>query len=203
MYRKIIRFQPLNRIILRDDDTQSPKPIKNKRLLVMTMTKKNTQDLAGDIEDSFGVRLSIAMKFSGDTKSSLARKSDLSEGAIRAYLKNESSPSVAQLMKLSKALGIRASWLLGEGNEPHSKLDAEEDISLLIALFRHLSGMHRRMALKLVLSALASQYDEIGEHDLQNLTSKVINTAVKINSLTQEEKEKLSTHLGLDLQIDS
>lgn len=59
------------------------------------------------------------------------------------------------------------------------------------------------MALKLVLSALASQYDEIGEQDLQNLTSKVINTAVKINSLTQEEKEKLSAHLGLDLQIDS
>ena len=59
------------------------------------------------------------------------------------------------------------------------------------------------MALKLVLSALASQYDEIGEQDLQNLTSRVINTAVKINSLTQEEKEKLSAHLGLDLQIDS
>lgn len=169
----------------------------------MDMTKKNTQELPSGSEDSFGVRLSIAMKLSGDTKSSLARKSGLSEAAIRGYLKNESSPSIAQLLKLSKALGIRASWLIGEGEDLQSKPDIEQDVSLLVMLFRHLSGMHRRMTLKLVLSALANQYHDVSEKDLENLTSPVIDMAVKINTLNQADKEKLVQNLGIDLNLDT
>lgn len=168
----------------------------------MVMTKKNTQKLLSNNEDSFGVRLSIAMKLSGETKSSLARKCGLSEGSIRAYLKNESSPSVAQLLKLAKALGIRASWLIGEGDDLQSKPDTEQDVSLLIMLFKHLSGIQRRMTLKLVMSALANQYEDVSEQDLENLTSPVINTAVKINTLSQIEKEKLIKQLGFDFPVD-
>lgn len=72
----------------------------------MAMTKKNTQELLGGSEDSFGVRLSIAMKLSGDTKSSLARKSGLSEAAIRGYLKTN------HLRVLPNFLSYLKRWVL-------------------------------------------------------------------------------------------
>lgn len=145
----------------------------------------------------FSTRLSEAMAVLGDNKSSLARKTGLSEAAIRGYLKGRSSPSIEQLMKISKVTGISAAWFLGEQDSPHVQVDTiEADQSLLMMLIPHLCGAQRQVILSQILSALAKQYNEIYDISaIRDLSSSVIGTALKINGLSAEEKQAIEVLL--------
>jgi transcriptional regulator with XRE-family HTH domain len=163
----------------------------------MVKKERQTTELMNDL--SFGSRLAAAMEMSGDTKSSLARKSGLSEAAIRGYLKHESSPSIVQLMKLATATGVNASWLLGEEGGRTEPAGVEEDIALLIMLFRHISGSQRHLVIVQAMKALSSQYANSSADTLLNLSPSIIDLALKINSLSAEQRQKLQNEFGIDV----
>ncbi|HBR1079917.1 TPA: helix-turn-helix domain-containing protein [Klebsiella quasipneumoniae subsp. quasipneumoniae] len=163
------------------------------------MAKKETQSAESTEVTSFGERLAAAMKLAGETKSSLARKSGLSEAAIRGYLKGDSSPSIVQLMKLAKATGINAAWFLGEDDGSAGVVSIEDDIALLTMLFRHLSGAQRRLAMAQVLSVLSSQFADVNAEEFKALTPSVIDTALKINSLSTEQRRNLQAEFDITL----
>ncbi|EJK1074257.1 helix-turn-helix transcriptional regulator [Salmonella enterica] len=60
--------------------------------------------------ERFGERLKLAMK--GMTKSELARRSGISEGAIRKYLIGESYPAINNAAKVADACNVPLPWLL-------------------------------------------------------------------------------------------
>jgi transcriptional regulator with XRE-family HTH domain len=144
-----------------------------------------------------GKRLEIAMKALGETKSSLARKTDLSEATIRGYLKGSSSAGVEQLVKISRATGIPAAWFLGEQNDMYGESNTvEEELTLLSMLFRHLSGVQRQVVLSQVFTALAGQYgDSYDASDIRKLSSPIIAAALKINELSDEQLIALEAKL--------
>ncbi len=49
--------------------------------------------------------------------------------------------------------------------------------------------MLRRVTLKRVRSALATQYPDVSEQDLKKLSSPVIDTAIKIHYFNRDEKK--------------
>lgn len=167
------------------------------------MAKKETQSVESTEVVSFGERLAAAMKLAGESKSSLARKSGLSEAAIRGYLKGDSSPSIVQLMKLAKATGINAAWFLGEDDGNAGVVSIEDDIALLTMLFRHLSGAQRRLAMAQVLSVLSNQFTDVSVKELSALTPSIIDLALKINSLPVEQRLNLQTELGITISPKS
>lgn len=142
-------------------------------------------------------RLGLAMKALNETKSSLARKTDLSEATIRGYLKGSSSAGVEQLMKISRATGIRVAWYIGEQDDMYGEgITIEEELSLLTMLFRHLPPVQRQIVLSQVLAALAEQYNcSNGVTDIRKLSSSVINTAIKINELSDAQLNELGANL--------
>ncbi|RPH28248.1 helix-turn-helix domain-containing protein [Buttiauxella warmboldiae] len=148
----------------------------------------------------FGKRLGIAMKSLGETKSSLARKTGLSEAAIRNYLKGNSSASIDQLLKITRVTGISAAWFLGEQEDMYVKRDTvEDDLSLLSTLFRHLSEVQRQVVLSQVLTSLAGQYSEsYVASDIRKLSSPIIDIALKINKLSDEQRHILEAELGVN-----
>ncbi|SMG56955.1 helix-turn-helix domain-containing protein [Cedecea sp. NFIX57] len=163
------------------------------------MIKKERQPTEFINEHTFGTRLAAAMEMSGDTKSSLARKSGLSEAAIRGYLKHESSPSIVQLTKLAKATGVNASWFLGEDGGKKESVGVEDDIALLTMLFRHISETQRHLVIVQAMSALSSQYANSTADTLLNLSPSIIDIALKINSLSTEQRQKLQDEFGIEM----
>lgn len=57
--------------------------------------------------------------------------------------------------------------------------------------------MLKRVTLKRVRSALATQCPDVSEQDLKKLSSTVIDTAIKIHYFNRDEKEELGEISGL------
>ncbi|ECH0315306.1 helix-turn-helix transcriptional regulator [Salmonella enterica] len=112
--------------------------------------------------ERFGERLKLAMK--GMTKSELARRSGISEGAIRKYLIGESYPAINNAAKVADACNVPLPWLLlgddvssdcATQNQHNSTIKAEDRASsTLISLLSMVSERDR--------NALAVAASEIG-----------------------------------------
>jgi transcriptional regulator with XRE-family HTH domain len=163
------------------------------------MVKKGSQLTEPADENMFGSRLSVAMEMSGYTKSSLARKSGLSEAAIRGYLKHESFPSILQLKKLAKATGVSAAWFLGEEGEWTEPAGVEDDIALLTMLFRHISEAQRHLVIMQAMRVLSAQYADSTVESLRDLSPSIMNIALKISRLSTEQRQKLQGEFDIDI----
>lgn len=63
--------------------------------------------------DSFASRLKAAMAINATGAAQLAEMTGMTEEAIRTYLKGEREPAPPLLLKVAKALGTTAGYLLG------------------------------------------------------------------------------------------
>ncbi|ECR5270333.1 helix-turn-helix domain-containing protein [Serratia marcescens] len=101
----------------------------------------------------FGERLREAMK--GMSNVELAKRSGLSEGSIRKYIKGESYPSIDNAALVADACGVSLIWLLCGSNEVreinhNSTSDEEGDFRDLLTIFKSLSIAERRSLLHLL-----------------------------------------------------
>lgn len=64
-------------------------------------------------QESIAVRLRKAMEASGKKQADLVRETGLDRGSISSYLSGKYEPKQKAIYKLSAALGISESWLLG------------------------------------------------------------------------------------------
>ncbi|SPW34030.1 Helix-turn-helix [Edwardsiella tarda] len=103
----------------------------------------------------FSERLKKAM---GNTsKSELARRSGLSEAAVRKYLKGDSYPTIDSAAKVADACGVSLNWLLtgqdGSSDEPEElpqvvkKCDKSEDPIVVFISLLSFVGSNERKAL--------------------------------------------------------
>ncbi|HGB5306331.1 TPA: helix-turn-helix domain-containing protein [Salmonella enterica subsp. enterica serovar Poona] len=100
----------------------------------------------------FGERLRAAMN--GMSNVELAKKSGLSEGAIRKYIKGESYPSIDNAALVADACGVSLIWLLcGEEvreRNHNSTNEQGDDFRDLLTIFKSLSTDERKSLLHLL-----------------------------------------------------
>lgn len=64
-------------------------------------------------QESIAVRLRKAMEVAGKKQADLVRETGLDRGSISSYLSGKYEPKQKAIYKLSQALGVSESWLLG------------------------------------------------------------------------------------------
>ncbi|EBB7292388.1 TPA: helix-turn-helix domain-containing protein [Salmonella enterica subsp. enterica] len=100
----------------------------------------------------FGERLREAMK--GMSNVELAKRSGLSEGSIRKYIKGESYPSIDNAALVADACGVSLIWLLCgfevRENQHNSTSEESDDFRDLLTIFKSLSIAERKSLLHLL-----------------------------------------------------
>ncbi|EDQ2965892.1 helix-turn-helix domain-containing protein [Salmonella enterica subsp. enterica serovar Mountpleasant] len=100
----------------------------------------------------FGERLREAMK--GMSNVELAKRSGLSEGSIRKYIKGESYPSIDNAALVADACGVSLIWLLCgielRGDQHNSTREESDDFRDLLTIFKSLSIAERKSLLHLL-----------------------------------------------------
>ncbi|EAA6550509.1 hypothetical protein DLB95_06780 [Salmonella enterica subsp. diarizonae] len=100
----------------------------------------------------FGERLREAMK--GMSNVELAKRSGLSEGSIRKYIKGESYPSIDNAALVADACGVSLIWLLCgielRGEQHNSTSEESDDFRDLLTIFKSLSIAERKSLLHLL-----------------------------------------------------
>ncbi|ECZ7353831.1 helix-turn-helix transcriptional regulator [Salmonella enterica] len=152
--------------------------------------------------ERFGERLKLAMK--GMTKSELARRSGISEGAIRKYLIGESYPAINNAAKVADACNVPLPWLLlgddvssdcATQNQHNSTIKAEDRASsTLISLLSMVSERDR--------NALAVAASEIGiKGILSKLQQPDAQHGQPEREYTREEQEAMLRALPISERV--
>ncbi len=139
----------------------------------------------------FGERLKAAMK--GMSNSELARRSGISEGAIRKYITGESYPAINNAMKVADACNVPLPWLLlgddcslspSDHISKNSTTTTDKATSMFVCLLSMVSEQDR--------NALAIAASEIGiKGILSKLQQADTVTVAPEREYTREEQEAM------------
>ncbi|ECH1487633.1 helix-turn-helix transcriptional regulator, partial [Salmonella enterica subsp. enterica] len=141
--------------------------------------------------ERFGERLKAAMK--GMSNSELARRSGISEGAIRKYITGESYPAINNAMKVADACNVPLPWLLlgddcslssSDHISKNSTTATDKATSMFVCLLSMVSEQDR--------NALAIAASEIGiKGILSKLQQADAVTVAPERKYTREEQEAM------------
>ncbi|EAR6707912.1 XRE family transcriptional regulator [Salmonella enterica] len=141
--------------------------------------------------ERFGERLKAAMK--GMSNSELARRSGISEGAIRKYITGESYPAINNAMKVADACNVPLPWLLlgddcslspSDRISKNSTTTTDKATSMFVCLLSMVSEQDR--------NALAIAASEIGiKGILSKLQQADTVTVAPEREYTREEQEAM------------
>jgi len=71
-----------------------------------------------DVPANFGARLSYIIRSKGYRQRDFARKAKVNEASISEYIRGHKTPMICTLVKLKKAAGDGAAYLVGESDTP-------------------------------------------------------------------------------------
>ncbi|MBV4366257.1 helix-turn-helix domain-containing protein [Erwinia phyllosphaerae] len=108
-------------------------------------------------ESTLTSRLSQLQKLKGLSKMDMAKIAGVSPQSVNGWFKR-GSISKTSAMKLSTALDVSLSWLLGEGGDQQSELSADE--MQLIEIYRQLGASEKRN----MLAAFEMRLQEIKDY---------------------------------------
>ncbi|EHE2941861.1 helix-turn-helix transcriptional regulator [Salmonella enterica] len=147
--------------------------------------------LSNERIERFGERLKAAMK--GMSNSELARRSGISEGAIRKYITGESYPAINNAMKVADACNVPLPWLLlgddcllssSDHISKNSTTTTDKATSMFVCLLSMVSEQDR--------NALAIAASEIGiKGILSKLQQADTVTVAPEREYTREEQEAM------------
>lgn len=161
----------------------------------MSQKDNNICDEIHDIP--FGDRLALAMKMTGDTRTSLAAKIKVSEAMVRQYLAGTAYPKLNVFYRITRVMDISAGWFLEELDEIHPPEDrTQRDMAFVAGILGYLNVPQQHLLMKQLVSMLCKFIDEKAEFDadkLQQLTPSVINTALYLQQLPDEKRKEIIT----------
>lgn len=159
----------------------------------MTQNKSNICDSDHNVD--FGERLALAMKITGDNRTSLAAKIKVSEAMIRQYLAGTAYPKLNVFYRITKVMNINAGWFLSEFDEIHlPETITQKELAFVSVMMKYLTVPQQHLLMKQLVSILCKIIDEDGDFDpgeLVQLTPSVINTALYLQQLPEERRKSI------------
>ncbi|EDN8394557.1 helix-turn-helix transcriptional regulator [Salmonella enterica subsp. enterica] len=122
--------------------------------------------------ERFSERLKEAMR--GMSNHEIARRSGLSEAAIRKYVKGESYPTIDNAAKVADACGVSLSWLLTE--QESSRLSINDDTN---HSSRTSNKTHTKKTDQATVDGISLLLSGVASSDAQSLFQALCNVGIK------------------------
>lgn len=159
----------------------------------MAQNDKDICDIDRNID--FGERLALAMKITGDNRTSLAAKIKVSEAMVRQYLAGTAYPKLNVFYRITKVMDISAGWFLSEFDEVHfDEIITQKELAFVTGIMGYLTAPQQYLLIKQVISILCKIIDGDGNFnsgELVQLTPPVINTALYLQQLPEDKRKSI------------
>ncbi|ECH1487632.1 helix-turn-helix transcriptional regulator, partial [Salmonella enterica subsp. enterica] len=135
--------------------------------------------------ERFSERLKEAMR--GMSNHEIARRSGLSEAAIRKYVKGESYPTIDNAAKVADACGVSLSWLLTEQESSRLSINDNTNHSS-----RASNKTHTKKTDQATIDGISLLLSGVASSDAQSLFQALCNVGIKgiLNKLQQPDDQR-------------
>jgi transcriptional regulator with XRE-family HTH domain len=159
------------------------------------MTKDNKNICEFDHDISFGEKLELAMKLTGDNRTTLAAKIKVSEAMVRQYLAGTAYPKLNVFYRITKVMDIDAGWFLSEFDELHfQELMMQRKLAFVSGIMEYLTAPQQYLVMKQLISIVCKLIDgdkNFDSSELVQLTPPVINTALYLQQLPEDKRKSI------------